>query len=128
MVDVGKLEWETSLRVAVARFDELRIRETIADGPGASLSAAESLELLALSEVIARKARYGRQLSVRTARTAGASWAEIGRSIGVSRQSAWETHMRWIESQEARHHAAETEGLDDQQVELARSRAGTPEH
>ena len=41
------------------------------------------LELLALGEVIARKAAYGRQLAVRTARAAGASRSQIGLALGV---------------------------------------------
>lgn len=126
MNDLGKLEWALSLHAAVERFDELRTQEAIAEGPGSSLRRAEALELLALSEVMTRKVRYGLQLSVRTARTAGASWVDIGRSLGVSRQAAWETHMRWIDGQEAQHSAADTEGLDREQITQARVWAGTP--
>ncbi len=124
MNDLGKLEWAWSLPAAVRRFDELRTREAIAEGPGPALSPAEALELLSLGEVITRKVRYGQQLSVRTARTAGASWADIGRSLGVSRQAAWESHMRWIDGQEARHLKADTEGLDLEQIAKARTWAG----
>ena len=125
MNDLGKLEWALSLQAAVQRFDELRTREATAEGPGPALSPAEALELLSLGEVITRKVRYGQQLSVRTARTAGASWADIGRSLGVSRQAAWESHMRWIDGQEAQHLEVDTEGLDGEQVAQARTLAGT---
>lgn len=122
MTDLGALEWATTLPGAVARFDELRTREGIHEGADPSLSATEALELLALSEVITRKVKYGLQLSVRTARSAGVSWADIGRSLGVSRQSAWETHARWIDEQESRHRVDDTEGLDADDVSRLRAR------
>jgi hypothetical protein len=56
--------------------------------------------MLALGEVIIRKAGYGRQLSVRTARAIGASWAQIGAALGTSKQSVWETHTRWLDEQD----------------------------
>jgi hypothetical protein len=69
-----------------------------------SLGREEALELLALGEIVARKAIYGRQLAVRSARHAGASWTEIGASLGVTKQSAWEAHNRWIDEQVVLHH------------------------
>ena len=108
-----RLEREHTLATAVARLDELRARESFAitpdeleadgvlPGPGVfrdALNADEALELLALTEVVARKAAYGRQLTVRSARAAGASWAQIGTALGTSRQAAWETHRRWLEA------------------------------
>lgn len=113
MTTPDALERAHTLTTAVARFEALRTRETLAitraeldadgvlPGPGVyrdALSAAEALELLALSEVISRKAGYGRQLTVRSARAAGASWADIGHSLGTTRQSAWEAHQRWLDS------------------------------
>ena len=50
-------------------------------------------------EVIARKAGYGRQLGVRSARAAGASWAQIGAALGTTKQSAWEAYSRWVDQQ-----------------------------
>jgi hypothetical protein len=50
--------------------------------------------------LIARKAGYGRQLDVRSARSAGASWAQIGAALRTSKQSAWEAHTRWIDGQD----------------------------
>jgi hypothetical protein len=69
---------------AVARLDELRTRESLA-GDGSdeeALDRTQLLELLALSEVVARKATYGRRLTVRSAREAGASWSQLGGRAG----------------------------------------------
>ena len=92
-------ERQHSLRTAVARYDDLRLRDSV--GEADPLSCEEALELLALGEVIARKAGYGRQLTVRTARAAGASWSQIGAALGTTKQAAWETHLRWIADQGA---------------------------
>src|SRR5262245_31599364 len=103
------LEQQHTLATAVARYDELRMRDLLAPVPGdlaaarlsaqVCLSREEALELLALSEVITRKASYGRQLTVRSARAAGASWTQIGAAMGTTKQSAWESHSRWIDQQ-----------------------------
>src|SRR4051794_34386796 len=92
-MDVEALEKEPTLPAAVARFEDLRLRDSLAESP---LTRAEALELLALGEIIARKSGYGRQLTVRSARTAGASWADIGQALGTTRQSAWEAHRRGV--------------------------------
>src|ERR1700722_514002 len=103
-----------TLATAATRYQELRSREVLASGAVASsddrdalaagdlshavpLTVDEALELLALGEVIARKTAYGRQLTVRSAREAGASWSQIGAALGISKQSAWEAHSRWID-------------------------------
>lgn len=103
MVSPDELERRFTLMTAVARYDELRARDAFAspDDPDEQpLSRAEALELLALSEVIARKAGYGRQLAVRTARAAGASWSDIGAALGTSKETAADTHHRWLTEQE----------------------------
>jgi hypothetical protein len=120
-------ERRTTLTSAVKRYEALRQRDSLADpeapdGP-TPLSRAEALELLALGEVIVRKAGYGRQLAVRTARENGASWAEIGRSLGQSRQSAWEAHTRWIENLALDHEVTGLEGLDATEAARARELA-----
>ncbi|MGY1729973.1 hypothetical protein ACI798_00520 [Geodermatophilus sp. SYSU D01045] len=102
-MDVDDLERRHTLASAVRRYDELRTRDSLADpddpaGPR-PLTREEALELLALGEVVARRAAQGRQLTVRTARATGASWAQIGRALGATRQSAWEAHRRWIDAQ-----------------------------
>jgi hypothetical protein len=103
------VEGQVTLATAVARYEALRTRDALAPGGGdpadadpevVPLARDEALELLALGEVITRKAGYGRQLAVRTARAAGASWAQIGAALGTSKQSAWETHLRWLKEQE----------------------------
>src|SRR5919107_4353573 len=90
------LEREHTLLTATARLDQLRMREALEDPP---LGREEALELLALSELVARKAGYGRQLTIRSARAAGASWSQIGAALGTTKQSAWEAHARWLDAQ-----------------------------
>src|SRR5689334_10201176 len=101
-----ELEREHTLSTATSRYDELRMRDALAamasetpidDSP--ALGRDEALEMLALSEVVIRKAGYGRQAMVRTARGAGASWTQIGAALGSSKQAAWEAHNRWVEEQ-----------------------------
>lgn len=91
------------------------------------LSRGEELELLALAEVITRKVGYGRQLSVRGALQAGASWSEIGRALGTSKQSAWEAHSRWIDQQVQQNKDNGVAGFDAVQASRARQVAGSPE-
>ncbi|NYJ06790.1 hypothetical protein [Petropleomorpha daqingensis] len=122
-MDVEALEKELTLPAAVARFEGLRLRDSLADPP---LNHDETLELLALGEVIARKSGYGRQLTVRSARTAGASWAAIGRALGTTRQSAWEAHQRWIDGQAAQHGEVGQLGFDEEEAAAARELAGPP--
>ena len=130
MADIDALDREHTLATAVRRYEELRTRDSLADpddpdGPR-PLGRAEALELLALGEVIARKAGQGRQLTVRTARSAGASWADIGRSLGTSRQSAWEAHRRWLDEQVAQRGTVGSIGFDADDAAAARALAGEP--
>jgi hypothetical protein len=130
MADSAELERTTTLTSAVARLEALRARDSMADPDDpsgfAGLTCEESLELLALQEVVARKAVYGRQLTVRTARSAGASWAAIGLALGTSRQAAWEAHQRWIDGQADQFGHAGEIGFDDDDAESARALAGGP--
>ena len=130
-MDTSIAERDLTLAGAVHRFDELRARDSLADpddrdGP-APLEREEALELLALGELIARMAGRGRQLTVRTARSRGASWAEIGRALGTTRQSAWEGHRRWIDEQVAQRGRSGEIGFDDVDAGEARALAGEPE-
>jgi hypothetical protein len=120
MAAVEDLERQHTLSSAVVRFEGLRTRDSLAEQP---LSRAEALELLALGEVIARKSGYGRQLTVRSARVAGASWADIGVALGTTRQSAWEAHRRWIDGQAAQHGTVGQIGFDDDDAAAARALA-----
>ncbi len=129
MADVAELERALSLTAAVARLEKLRARDSMADPDALDdgcppLSREDSLELLALQEVVARKAGYGRQLTVRTARAAGASWADIGHALGTSRQAAWEAHQRWIDGQAEQFGRVGEIGFDAADTESARALAG----
>jgi hypothetical protein len=138
MTAPASLEHQYTLATAVARYDELRMRDLLAPGgdglpaeqqPGpGSLSRQEALELLALSELIARKAAYGRQLTVRSARAAGASWTQIGAALGTTKQSAWEAHNRWIDQQASHRSPYGYLSMDSQQAAAARALAGNPDN
>src|SRR3954469_373063 len=118
MTTPDELEHQFTLLTAATRYDALRTRDALAsaeedaadrgdhrlvpaDPDAEPLRRDEALELLALGEGVARKAGYGRQLSVRSARKAGASWSQIGAALGTSKQAAWESHTRWIDGQAA---------------------------
>ena len=124
-MDVDDLERQHTLGSAVRRYEELRTRDSLADPDDPEglrpLSRDEALELLALGEVIARRAAQGRQLTVRTARTTGASWAQIGRALGATRQSVWEAHRRWIDAQVAMRGTPGRMGFDDEEAAEARA-------
>ncbi len=133
------LDMQFTLLTAAARYDELRTRDALApptvdnaadEEPRSTtppLTKEEALEMLALGEVIARKAGYGRQLGVRTARAAGASWSQIGAALGTSKQSAWEAHTRWIDEQAAQHGRVGHLGFDSEDTAAARALAGHPD-
>jgi hypothetical protein len=130
-----ELERQFTLLTAAARYDALRARDALASpvdedsppDPGAEpLTRGEALELLALGEVIARKAGYGRQLSVRSARGTGASWSQIGAALGTSKQAAWEAHSRWIDEQAEPQRDGHW-GWDETDAAAARTLAGQPE-
>jgi hypothetical protein len=134
MATPDELESRHTLATATARYDELRMRDalaTLTDEPDASgpppLTREQSLELLALGEVIMRKTGYGRQAMVRSARSAGASWTQIGAALGSSKQAAWEAHNRWIEDQARQHEEHDFQGLDADDVAHARRLAGSPD-
>jgi hypothetical protein len=119
-----------TLLSAAVRFDELSLRdarawmaEDDAAGSGHPLARNEILELLALGELIARKAAYGRQLTVRSARAAGASWSRIGAALGISKQAAWEAHSQWIEGQAEQHRRDGYSGMDADMADVARTLA-----
>ncbi|WP_231957001.1 MULTISPECIES: hypothetical protein [unclassified Actinoplanes] len=125
------LERHHTLTTATRRYDDLRMRDALAamgrddDNPG--LTPAETLEMLALSEIISRKAGYGRQAMVRSARAAGVSWTRIGAALGTSKQAAWEAHQRWIDDQARQHEQTGYQGLDPESAHDARGLAGRPD-
>ncbi|MEW1720719.1 hypothetical protein [Streptomyces sp. NPDC093109] len=146
------LERQYTLLTAVSRYDALRTRDALAtpygadedegaagdatptappaaplDPDAAPLTRGEALEALGLGEVIARKAGYGRQLSVRSARRAGASWSQIGAALGTSKQAAWEAHNRWIDEQARQQEDPGHWGWDENDIAAARTLAGEPD-
>jgi hypothetical protein len=131
MATPDELELQHTLSTATTRYDELRMRDALAAmteaDDGSALSRQEALELLALSEVVIRKAGYGRQAMVRSARAAGASWNQIGAALGTSKQAAWEAHNRWIEDQARQHELTGYQGLDPDAASAARGLAGPPD-
>jgi hypothetical protein len=130
-VTPDELEREHTLSTATVRYDALRMRDALTamsvDADADTLTREETLELLALSEVVMRKAGYGRQAMVRSARGAGASWTQIGSALGTTKQAAWEAHNRWIDEQSRHHERNGYEGLDRGSVADARELAGEPD-
>ncbi len=135
------LESEFSLVTAVTRLDFLSRRDNVAvDGAndradddddwasfkalGTSLAVDEALELLALGEVVARKAHAHRQLGIRAALRGGADWQQIGRALGVPPRAAWEAHVSWLDGQAAARQGGDTDALDTDALAAARRLAG----
>jgi hypothetical protein len=135
------LEREFSLLTAVTRLDFLSRRDNVAvDEPNdsaddddgwmrikdvtTSLDVDEALELLALGEVVARKAHEHRQLGIRAALRGGADWRDIGRALGISPRAAWERHVSWLDRQAAARRAGEPDALDEEAVAASRRLAG----
>jgi len=126
------LEGEFSLTTAATRLDFLSRRDngnttlnTVRDdedGDGwASLRATaetqldvhESLELLALGEVVARKAHDSRLIGIRASLRGGATWDEVADALGVTPQQAWDIYTQAVSA------------LDDGAAASARELAGS---
>ena len=65
------------------------------------LDVHESLELLALGEVVARKAHDSRLVGIRAALRGGAGWDEIATALGVTPEQAWDTFLASVEQLDA---------------------------
>jgi hypothetical protein len=78
------------------------------------LDVHESLELLALGEVVSRKAHDNRLIGIRAALRGGASWDQIAAALGVAPDAAYDAFSESIASQ-----------LDDDAAASARELAGT---
>src|SRR4051794_14874601 len=72
----------------------------IASG-GTSLDVHESLELLALGEVVSRKAHDSRLTGMRAALRGGAGWEEIGAALGVTPAQAWDIFHEMLAAEDA---------------------------
>jgi hypothetical protein len=134
------LESEFSLLTAVTRLDFLSRRDNVVlDEPNDSvddddwmrikdvtttLDVDEALELLALGEVVSRKAHEHRQLGIRAALRGGADWDQIGRALGISPRAAWDRHTSWLDRQAAAHRAGDPDALDAEATAAARGLAG----
>ena len=129
------LEREFSLSTAATRLDFLSRRDSgvatlntvTAEDPddwsairdtGTNLDVPESLELLALGEVIARKARDSQLTGIRAALRGGAGWDEIAAALDATPEEAWTAYHRLIERQE------EERALEPDAAASARELAG----
>jgi alkylhydroperoxidase/carboxymuconolactone decarboxylase family protein YurZ len=110
------LETEFSLTTAATRLDFLSRRDngdtalnTVQHedddhwgsmrSAGTSLDMHESLELLALGEVVARKAHDSQLVGIRAALRGGASWEQIAAALDVTPAAAWDAFHEAIASQ-----------------------------
>jgi hypothetical protein len=132
----GDLEAEFSLSTAVTRLDFLSRRDSGATtlntaaevdeddwstfrAAATSLDVPESLELLALGEVVARKAHDSQLVGFRAALRGGATWEQIAAALDVSAGEAWALFQRLIERQ------VRARVLDPRDADAARQLAGS---
>jgi hypothetical protein len=125
------LETEFSLTTAATRLDFLSRRDngdtalnTVRDDDedswssfrvaATSLDVDEALELLALGEVVARKAHDSRLVGMRAALRGGAGWEQIAAALDVSPSEAWDAFRDAVSRQ-----------LDDDAATAARELAGS---
>ncbi|MGY1592335.1 hypothetical protein ACI789_02870 [Geodermatophilus sp. SYSU D00965] len=132
----GDLEQEFSLTTAVTRLDFLSRRDsgettlntaaevdtddwTTFKDAATSLDVPESLELLALGEVVARKAHDSQLVGFRAALRGGATWEQVAAALDVTPAEAWALFQGLIERQER------ARALDPAAAAAARELAGT---
>ncbi|WP_347057333.1 hypothetical protein ABC795_11560 [Blastococcus sp. HT6-30] len=126
------LETEFSLTTAATRLDFLSrrdngdtalniVRDDDAESwaaslrdTGTQLDVYESLELLALGEVVSRKAHDSQLVGIRAALRGGADWEQIAAALGVSPEQAWDAFTESVARQ-----------LDADAAASARELAGT---
>ena len=124
------LEDEFSLPTAATRLDFLSRRDTgdtslntaAEDGDDwsairastTSLDVAEALEVLALGEVISRKAHGSRLIGLRAALRGGAAWDQIAAALDRTPAEAWETYLSLVDA-----------SLDGEAADAARELAGS---
>ena len=122
------LEDEFSLPTAATRLDFLSRRDngdtalnTVVEGDDwsairastTSLDVHEALEVLALGEVIARKAHDSRLIGLRAALRGGADWQQIAAALDRTPVQAWETYLALVD-----------EDLEGEAADAARELAG----
>ena len=126
------LEAEFSLPTAATRLDFLSRRDsgatelnTVQDSTeddwatslkdiDTSLDTYEALELLALGEVVSRKAHDSQLIGIRAALRGGAGWDQIGTALGMTPDEAYDAFQDAIARQ-----------LDSEAASAARELAGT---
>ena len=125
------LEPEFTLTTAATRLDFLSRRDSggsalntvheddddhwnALKGTDTSLDTYEALELLALGEVISRKAHDAQLVGIRAALRGGAGWDQIAEALGVSPAAAYDSFTEAI-----------TRTLDDGDAAAARELAGS---
>ena len=125
------LEPEFTLTTAATRLDFLSRRDSggsalntvhvndedhwnAMKGLDTSLDTYEALELLALGEVIARKAHASQLIGIRAALRGGAGWEQIAEALGVTPAAAFDSFNDSIARQ-----------LDADDAAAARELAGT---
>ena len=119
---------------AYERFSELRMREVCAlsqdpvlsDG-SEPLTAAEHLEMMAASEVLARYYQRSQPRIDRAVR-AGASWEQVAAATGISAAQARQEYRDWAGQQHVRSTNPDRYGLglDDVEYLSALARAAEP--
>jgi hypothetical protein len=130
------LEGEFTLTTAATRLDWLSRRDSgqntlntaqdvddddwssIKDA-GTSLDVPEALELLALGEVVFRKAHGSRLVGIRAALRGGAGWDDIAAALDVTPPEAWDAFARAIDEEVG------AEALSADAAASARQLAGT---
>jgi hypothetical protein len=135
------LERQFSLVTAVTRLVFLSRRDNfVVDAPNdaaddddgwasikqatTTLDVDEALELLALGEVVARKAHGSRQKGIRAARRGGADWSAIAAALDITPARAWDEHTAWLDAQNAARAAGDPGALDAVTLAAARVLAG----
>jgi hypothetical protein len=63
-----------------------------------SLDVHEALELLALGEVVARKAHGSRLIGIRAALRGGADWEQIAAALDRTPVEAWGTYLSLVDA------------------------------
>jgi hypothetical protein len=110
------LEREFSLTTAATRLDFLSrrddgsttrgaVRDDAADdddwsairGMTTNLDVTEALELLALGEVVSRKAHDSQLTGIRAALRGGAGWPDIAAALDVTPRAAWDAYVQAVD-------------------------------